>query len=231
MYSGIIYKATNPQNSRAFIGASVQTLARVKAQHTKAASTPNPKGFFHRELKEYERLTTYIWEVLEMVEAESPEALKTKLAEREKHYIRKFRTYDRCFGYNTPAPREKNERCERRPNTYYAIYHLDGYNATYVERFPTMQQAKEAYGRRLNLSTIDKRFVKIKMETIERDSPDADYVAVRYNKTQRHPKTLRISNKILRVENRHLRGENKLPNILYTPPKRAGKTGLLQDDM
>lgn len=224
MYSGIIYKATNPQNSRAFIGASVQTLARVKAQHTKAASAPNPKGFFHRELKEYERLTTYTWEVLEKVEAESPEALKTKLAEREKHYIRKFRTYDRCFGYNTPAPREKNERCERKSSTYHAIYHLDGYNATYVERFPTMHQAREAYGRRLNFPAIDREFLKDDWRILTRNNPDADYVAVRLGKTQRHPKTLRIKNRILRVENRHLRGEDKLPDICFIPPKKAGKT-------
>ena len=231
MYSGIIYKATNPQNSRAFIGASMLPMEQVMLRHISASLAPNPKSLFHIELRDYGKTTPFEWVILKMVTGESRKEVQNELKRLTPNYIHKHRTDNRCFGYNTPDPAEKRELCKRKPNAYYAIYHLEGYNATYVERFPTMQQAKEAYGRRLNLSTIDKRFAGANTKVIKRNNPDADYVAVRYDKTQRHPKTLRIRNEILRVENRHLRGEDKLPNILFTPPKRARKTGSLQDDM
>lgn len=66
MRLGIIYKATNTVNGKCYIGQTIQTFKRRKAEHLRAAFSPRNKRYnthFYRAIREYGK-ENFTWEVL-----------------------------------------------------------------------------------------------------------------------------------------------------------------------
>src|SRR5574343_2095225 len=88
----IIYKATNQNNGKAYIGKTVRSLRQRIAEHTRSKTVTGFQG----ALKKY-GIDAFKWEVIETCSCED------QLAEREIHYIELYSTFvgfDDCNGYN-----------------------------------------------------------------------------------------------------------------------------------
>jgi len=83
---GIIYKVTNKQNGKSYIGKTIQDLNTRKQQHIGSKT----KIGFHGALKKYGK-DNFDWEIIDESEFE-------KLNKLEKQYIKKFDTFGN--GYN-----------------------------------------------------------------------------------------------------------------------------------
>ena len=115
-FKGIIYQAINIQNSKSYIGKTIQDFEEYKQSHIDSATENrdtkyNKKAkYFYNAIRKY-RPENFKWIILGEVFADSKKELKKLLNEAEIESIWLFRTYgsdgvkrDSIYGYNmTPG--------------------------------------------------------------------------------------------------------------------------------
>lgn len=89
---GIIYKVTNQENGKIYIGQTIQTLNERKNKHYYKARQKEYTTHFINALRKYSE-EVFIWEIID--EAETQEALD----EKEKYWIAYYNSVEE--GYNT----------------------------------------------------------------------------------------------------------------------------------
>lgn len=90
---GIIYKVTNQQNKKIYIGQTIQTLTERKNKHYyKARQINEYNTHFINALRKYPK-ESFVWEVID--EAQSQDELNNK----EKYWINYYNSIEK--GYNT----------------------------------------------------------------------------------------------------------------------------------
>lgn len=89
---GIIYKVTNQENGKIYIGQTIQTLNERKNKHYYKARQEEYTTHFINALRKYPE-EVFIWEIID--EAEAQEALD----EKEKYWIAYYNSVEE--GYNT----------------------------------------------------------------------------------------------------------------------------------
>lgn len=89
---GIIYKVTNQENGKIYIGQTIQTLNERKNKHYYKARQEEYTTHFINALRKYPE-EVFIWEIID--EAETQEALD----EKEKYWIAYYNSVEE--GYNT----------------------------------------------------------------------------------------------------------------------------------
>ena len=89
---GIIYKVTNQENGKIYIGQTIQTLNERKNKHYYKARQEEYTTHFINALRKYPE-KVFIWEIID--EAETQEALD----EKEKYWIAYYNSVEE--GYNT----------------------------------------------------------------------------------------------------------------------------------
>lgn len=86
---GIIYKVTNKINSKVYIGQTIRTLNKRKAEHY--SRSKNIVKYFYNALNKYSE-ESFVWEIIEYCDS------KEELDEMEFHYIMQYDSYSN--GYN-----------------------------------------------------------------------------------------------------------------------------------
>ena len=105
---GLIYLSKNKINNKIYIGQTIQTLEKRKRRHENDALSNSDHVIFHRALKKY-GIENFEWSVLESNIEEK------FLNDKEKYYIKKYKSNDPDIGYNmTP-------RGESRPTSHYIL--------------------------------------------------------------------------------------------------------------
>ena len=90
---GIIYKVTNKENDKVYIGQTIQSLSERKSKHySKANNESDVNTHFINALRKYPK-ESFNWEIID--EAESQEELNSK----EKYWINYYDSVEN--GYNT----------------------------------------------------------------------------------------------------------------------------------
>jgi group I intron endonuclease len=90
---GIIYKVTNKMNGKVYVGKTVQSLNRRKAQHKYNAFTQNNDTYFYNAIRKY-GWNSFEWIIIDKSENTN------ELNELEKKYIKKYKSTNKNFGYN-----------------------------------------------------------------------------------------------------------------------------------
>jgi hypothetical protein len=88
-YMFLVYKVTFP-NNKAYIGITSRTLKKRKIEHY--SKSKRFKFYFYNALNKYKGKEK--WETIYTT------SKYENLLEKEKHFINKFRTFDKKFGYN-----------------------------------------------------------------------------------------------------------------------------------
>lgn len=96
---GLIYKATNKINGKAYIGQTVKSLRKRKRDHLAAAFRPGADFYFWRAIRKYGP-ENFKWEKL------CECASKVELDKKEKYYITYYNTFEN--GYNLTLGGEGN---------------------------------------------------------------------------------------------------------------------------
>lgn len=94
MRKGIIYKFSNKQNGKVYIGQTVNERERYLA-HKNCYG----KCYFHNAISKY-GFDSFDYEVLYTVEDQSLEQIKFILDDRERQFILEYRSNDPKYGYN-----------------------------------------------------------------------------------------------------------------------------------
>jgi group I intron endonuclease len=90
----IVYKVTNLENGKIYIGQSVNTLKYRQDQHYRETYNPKKKNsYFHNALEKH-KPSVFKWEVIRECKC------RTALDYWETYYIKHFNTMDRETGYN-----------------------------------------------------------------------------------------------------------------------------------
>lgn len=90
----LIYKATNTQNNKVYIGQTIKSLSQRVSEHKCRASYADSHNKFYNAIKKY-GWENFIWEVVE----ESETWTQNELNEKEKYYIQLYDSIEN--GYNT----------------------------------------------------------------------------------------------------------------------------------
>ena len=85
----LIYKATNLINNKSYIGQTTTSLKQRKKEH----ETSSKLTYFHLAIKKYGK-ENFTWEILEN------NLTFDILNEREKYWIKFYKSNDKTFGYN-----------------------------------------------------------------------------------------------------------------------------------
>lgn len=93
---GIIYKVTNKQNNKIYIGETIKPLYERQKLHYKETIKFNHK--FANALNKYNE-EDFTWEIIEVIEAEDKTNLKKQLHLKEEEWIKYFDSFNN--GYNT----------------------------------------------------------------------------------------------------------------------------------
>lgn len=97
MYTGIVYKYTSP-SGKVYIGQTRSSL-EYRAGKGGIKYRSNGKGLFWKAIKKY-GFDNLIPEVIHAARFEDEKDLVHSLNEKERYYIKKFRSNDTNFGYN-----------------------------------------------------------------------------------------------------------------------------------
>ena len=89
----LIYKVTNKQNNKVYIGQTVKSLSQRQSEHKHRFLYENPHNKFYNAIKKY-GWDNFDWEVLE----ESNDWTYDILDEKEKYYIQLYDSIQ--SGYN-----------------------------------------------------------------------------------------------------------------------------------
>lgn len=101
----IIYKVTNLNNQKVYIGQSVNSLNHRKNQHYKESKhRKNDTTYFHNALRKYPK-QSFFWEVIEKVD--SLEELNAK----EIYWINYYNSTDKEKGYNLKLGGNNGGKC------------------------------------------------------------------------------------------------------------------------
>lgn len=110
--NGIIYKYTNLINNKVYIGQTDRPAQR-KAEHIYSSKNRYKNSAFHSAIKKY-GIENFSYEVIENIVSDSNEYLINKLNEREKFWIKEYKSQDREFGYNiTEGGDKRGKRCKK----------------------------------------------------------------------------------------------------------------------
>lgn len=114
---GIIYKVTNQENGKIYIGQTIQTLRERKTKHYYKTTQEEYTTHFINALRKYPK-ESFTWEIIEELETQE------ELNEREKYWIHYYNSIEE--GYNTKDGGETVivtdkflEKCGSRP--FYAF--------------------------------------------------------------------------------------------------------------
>lgn len=96
---GLIYKVTNKQNNKIYIGQTINTLNRRRSSHYTATKRHYGNSVFHKTLEKYPK-DNFIWEIIETIKTNDKQELQNKLNERECYYIKFYDSNNLDKGYN-----------------------------------------------------------------------------------------------------------------------------------
>ena len=94
--SGCIYKITNTQNNKCYIGKTIQEPIKYIENHFIIALRDKEKDknkIFYRAIRKYKK-ENFKWKILEYCDS------KEELNEAEKEYIKFFQSNNKLYGYN-----------------------------------------------------------------------------------------------------------------------------------
>jgi group I intron endonuclease len=112
---GYVYRATNKINNRVYIGQTVD-LEKRKIKHILESRSGWGCWYFHNALRKYGE-SNFEWDVVEKIEAGSYDELKRNLCDRERYYIKEFKTNYRDGGYNLTSGGENPPLTSTLPNS------------------------------------------------------------------------------------------------------------------
>lgn len=135
MYDGIIYCFTNKVNNKKYIGQTQQTLKQRISNHL---SKTGKKYYFQNALFKY-GIDNFNIEILENISSKTKSELKNKLNNREKFYIKKYKTTDSNYGYNLTKGGEYNSI-----NIGRKIYQFDLLTGNLIREYESMVDAAQA---------------------------------------------------------------------------------------
>lgn len=90
-----VYAIINTINNKIYIGRSIDIEARIKVHFFNNFKL---QDFLHRSIRKY-GVKNFKWYIVELIERDSIKKLNTELNNREKYYIKKFKTFGK-EGYN-----------------------------------------------------------------------------------------------------------------------------------
>lgn len=96
---GLIYKVTNKQNNKIYVGQTINTLNRRRSSHYNATKRHYGNSIFHKALEKYPE-DNFIWKVIETIKTDDKQELQNKLNERERYYIKFYNSNNLNKGYN-----------------------------------------------------------------------------------------------------------------------------------
>ncbi len=192
---GIIYKATNRQDGKIYIGQTIQTLEKRIQCHVNGAKK-HPEYPFYRVLGEV-GAEGFDWEVIETVEVDVPPSMeeagryfiKPKLLEAESRHIMESRAYQPEVGYNVSGAGPFSAIPPRKTNYQYqvAIYRIS--NGRRFRIYGTLVNAVEEMGR----SVLLLRLVEYDPAGIRLTAPKhVRYIPIRFPKDEIPPETIQI---------------------------------------
>jgi group I intron endonuclease len=112
---GIVYKATNKINGKAYIGQTCRSLTRRRNEHKRAALDDKYKSPFHEAMRKY-GVDNFEWEIL-------AERKTTRSLDRaEARLIRKYKSHCKENGYNLTSG---GHVLRGRKNPFYGQKHTD----------------------------------------------------------------------------------------------------------
>jgi group I intron endonuclease len=104
----IIYKVTNKENNKSYIGKTVQTLRQRQTDHINNAFNHNSKTYFHNALRKHGK-ELFVWEIL--YECKNIDNLNQK----EIYYINLYQSF-MIKGYNMTKGGEGGDTTSNHPN-------------------------------------------------------------------------------------------------------------------
>lgn len=106
----IIYKAVNKVNNKIYIGKTIQSLNERKNQHYKKCEWErNPNSIFYKAIRKYGK-ENFEWGIIEKCNSEE------ELNQREKHFIKKFKSLIDENGYNISTGGTGGDNISNHPN-------------------------------------------------------------------------------------------------------------------
>lgn len=103
---GIIYKATNQNNGKVYIGQTIRPISYRIQEHLRA-SEKNIRGSFYNAIRKYKN-EVFTWSIIEVIEDMNRDHLVTRLNSLEIFYISKYQSYSLDYGYNMTKGGENN---------------------------------------------------------------------------------------------------------------------------
>jgi len=149
---GIIYKATNRENGKSYIGQTIKSLNIRKNGHIRNSTVYNLNNHFHNALRKY-KPENFIWSVLESCSRE-------ELDKREIYWIHKYNT---CYkGYNSTTGGDINpmffpeikKKLQGENHPMYGKHHTD--KSKKNMSINTQGENHPMYGKHLSKKTKDK---------------------------------------------------------------------------
>lgn len=145
---GFIYKVTNKENGKVYIGQTTRTIEERWSEHTRNAFQDNNleyKNKFHRAIRKY-GLGGFIVDQQECISADTFEELQHKLNDAETKWILKYNSKDE--GYNSSlggdynpmyGVRGKDNPCSKKINQY-------DINGRYIKTWDSLSDIKRELG-------------------------------------------------------------------------------------
>lgn len=137
-YKGIIYKAYCLQTQKVYIGQTRQDFNKRKRSHINESFNENIPSYnyhFHRAIRKY-GIDQFEWTILEILEANSLEALKECLDLQEIKYIKLYDSFRN--GYNSTPGGNQNDGILKKVS----IYNSDG---ILLQRYNSCEEASNFF--------------------------------------------------------------------------------------
>ena len=98
MENGIIYRATNINNGKIYIGKTLRPL-NIRIQNHMARARSGHTAYFYNAIRKY-GADAFKWDILTRIEAVTKKLTNEYLNILEKEYIEQYKSYIRDNGYN-----------------------------------------------------------------------------------------------------------------------------------
>ncbi|MBR5896524.1 MAG: GIY-YIG nuclease family protein [Lachnospiraceae bacterium] len=192
---GIIYKATNRQDGKIYIGQTIQTLEKRIRSHVRDAKK-HPEYPFYRALNEV-GAEGFDWEVIETVEVDVPPSMeeagryfiKPKLLEAESRHIMESKAYQPEVGYNVLAMGIPGGLSPEKTNRPYRVVL---YRLSNGKRFRAYTALRDAV-KELGWSRVHTRLIDYDPDGIRLTAPKhVRYVGVKVSKGVEAPEVIQI---------------------------------------
>lgn len=106
---GLIYKVTNKQNNKIYVGQTINTLNRRRSNHYNSMRHHYGNSVFHKALEKYPE-DNFIWEIIETIKTNNKQELQDKLNEREYYYIKLYDSNNLDKGYNLTSGGDSHQK-------------------------------------------------------------------------------------------------------------------------